>query len=502
MEIFINMCYFKNKNTMCGILLVKTKDNIDLNKHLDAFNVLKSRGPDFSRYRYQDNIFIGQTVLHITGDKSYYNQEHKNFLAYNGEIYNISEFGYYNNDIEFVHNSIETNLSNLKNSWGTWAFAYNTDNTVFYASDPQGEKCLYRYVDDTTLIVCSEISPILKYIKNIKIHIPYNNKTWNINELTPWKGVTRIKPGILYKDNEEHQIIDSVFDWKNSTQHTNFEEAYDDFRNIWNYVISHIRPKLSASLSYSGGLDSNLILNSIPNLNLCAVNIVGKDNIVENLNKFLTETENTKLSTHHIGTKEWASESKKLMHRIKLPLQTWSHVGKWIVSKTCKDRILFTGTGADELFGGYEVYKNIKYDVSKSYSPYSENTEYELWNKCLSVYDGNPKQATLLIDYLTQVVGCDSLGMDSISGAWGIEVRNPFLAKPIIQFAMNLPFEFKVNTHSKPLIRKLFLERWTEDLIYPKMGFAGHANDSFPEYISTGNRLDDWKKISYDIFYN
>jgi asparagine synthetase B (glutamine-hydrolysing) len=485
---------------MCGILLIKSKDNIALEKHLEAFDILKSRGPDFSRYRYENNVFIGQTVLHITGNTDYYNCKHENFLAYNGEIYNASEFGYHNNDIEFVHNAVECNLLNLKNGWGTWAWAYATKHAVFYASDPQGEKALYRYMDDSILIVCSEISPILKYIDNVKVDVPYKNKCWTIEEQTPWKGVTRIQPGVLYKDCAEHSVIDNIFNWRIDTKYRNFDEAYSHFKSTWQQVISFMTPRCNASLSYSGGLDSNLILNSIPNLNLCAINIIGKDPIVANLEQFLKSDEINRLTTVNVDTISWANEYKSLLSRTKLPAQTWSHVGKWIVAKNCKDRVLFTGLGADELFGGYSVYKTIDYKSDKSYSPYSEHGNVDIWNKCMNVYE-DPKQATLLMDYLYQVVNCDAMGMDSITGAWGIETRNPFTTKPMIQLAMNLPFEYKVGVESKPLIKRMFLERWNVDKIHPKMGFAGHANDSFPEYSSTGNRHEDWKKIAVDSFY-
>jgi hypothetical protein len=75
-----------------------------------------------------------------------------------------------------------------------------------------------------------------------------------------------------------------------------------------------------------------------------------------------------------------------------------------------------------------------------------------------------------------------------------------------MQLALNLPFEFKVGTVSKPLIRRMFLHRWPESLIFPKKGFTGHANDSLP-YLpitieSTGDRLLDWKQIVQQSFYD
>ena len=52
---------------MCGILLVKSKQELPLEQHLRALSILKSRGPDRTRYQYENGIFIAQVVLHITG---------------------------------------------------------------------------------------------------------------------------------------------------------------------------------------------------------------------------------------------------------------------------------------------------------------------------------------------------------------------------------------------------------------------------------------------------
>jgi hypothetical protein len=95
--------------------------------------------------------------------------------------------------------------------------------------------------------------------------------------------------------------------------------------------------------------------------------------------------------------------------------------------------------------------------------------------------------------------------VDRITGCWGIEARNPFLAKPIMQLALNLPVEFKVGSVAKPLIRRLFLERWTPDLVMPKKGFSGHANDALPwmgiNIETSGDRMADWRHIARETFY-
>ena len=110
------------------------------------------------------------------------------------------------------------------------------------------------------------------------------------------------------------------------------------------------------------------------------------------------------------------------------------------------------------------------------------------------------------MDYWYQVVGCDSPAVDMITGAFGIEARNPFLAKPVMQFALNLPWKYKVSKVTKPIIRRAFLERWQTKMILPKQGFTGHANDSLrylPIKIKRSrDRMTDWRKIATQMFYD
>ena len=491
---------------MCGILLVKSKTEIPIWKHLSALETLKSRGPDSTRYRYQNNIFIAQVVLHITGTDDYYITPHDNFLAYNGEIYNYQDFGprtigKYSNDIEFVDHAVHHNVKQLAQGWGPWAWAWTDNTTVRYAADPQGEKTLYQYQDKDILIVCSEVAPILEYIDAVKIPHPYVNKNWGTLDTTPWKGITRVTPGMQYINGDVAEEIDSIYNWIGTPIHRNINEAYEDFSSVWSKVTGVMTPTCPAGLTYSGGLDSSIILNSIDNLKLYAVNNTGKDPIVDKLESFLTKEEYNRLVVSDISESQWLVEYKEMLARLCMPAGSWSFVGQWIVNKSCKQRVLFTGAGADELFGGYQVYRTLDYNSLGSASPYSKHSDPAMWNSCLTAYNGDYRQATLLMDYWHQITGVDCRGIDLIGGSFGIEARNPFLAKPIMQLALNLPFDLKVSDVSKPIIRKAFLERWTEDFIFEKKGFTGHANDSFPLFESTDDRMADWKTIAQESFY-
>lgn len=490
---------------MCGIFLVKSRSTIPLEEHLNAFIKLQNRGPDFFSYRHENNIFIGQSTLHITGSNEYYHTVHPTFLAYNGEIYNYKKFGNYSNDIELVADVVLRDLKKFTEFEGPWAWAWTNDSTVLYATDPQGERILYQYKDEEILIVSSEILPIIEFLGKVHCTVPYSNKCWTMLAQTPWHAITRIIPGTVYRDGYPERDIDNVWSWIKEPSCQNFDEAYEEFQSIWRDVCHDMTPACPAGLSYSGGIDSNLILNSVDNLSLYAVNTQGKDAIVDNIVEFLTAEEQSRLTVIDVDNRLWADKYRELIEWTQMPAQSWSFVGKWLVNEACQERVLFTGIAADELFGGYNIYKTLTYFAEGSTSPYSQCDHDNLWTRCLSAYNGQANQATLLMDYLYQVVGNDAPGADRIGGAHGIEIRNPFMHPRLIKFILNLPFEFKVNTVSKPLLRRLFLERWPEALLFPKMGFAGHANDSLPymnvDITPTEDRHLDWKEISQKSFY-
>jgi asparagine synthase (glutamine-hydrolysing) len=490
---------------MCGILLVRSKNSIPLSVHLNAFDKLKNRGPDFNRYRYENNIFIGQTVLHITGSDKYYHLDHKNFLAYNGEIYNHKQLGNYSNDIEFVHHAVNHDLKKLTQAWGPWAWAWTDGKTVKYATDPQGEKCLYQYQDAEILIVSSEVAPILCYIDAKKVSHDYITKHWCMLTDTPWQGIFRIEPGKLYELDQEPVEIDSVWSWIDPVSYNCIQDAQEEFNSIWKNVIQLMQPECPAALTYSGGLDTGIILSHMSDLELYSTNMIGKDPIVDQLADFLTAQEQKKLHCFHITPQAWGQAFNSIISNTHMPVQSWSFVGQWIINANCQQKVLFTGVGADELFGGYSIYQTLQYTTDHSVSPYSYRGDPVLWNRCLAAYNHDPAQATLLMDYFYQIVGCDQRGIDLIAGHWGIEGRNPFLAAPVMKFALNLPIEYKIGSVPKPLIRNLYLQRWQEKHIMPKKGFSGHCNDSLPwiqvDITPSGNRDQDWHRIVLDSFY-
>lgn len=485
---------------MCGILAVKSNHTLPSERHSAALEILSQRGPDFTVSQQVGNTFIAQSVLHITGTDEFYHQPRQDFFAYNGEIYNQRWFNHSNNDVELAYFAVKDRVTRFKYFDGPWSWAYAIGDTLWYASDPQGERCLYQYQDDNILIVSSEVAAILTYIENTHKELPYTNKGWSMISSTPWQGITRCEPGRLYINGQPDLQIDSIWDWIKPSTITH-EQASEQFNQLWDQTCKRLLPDRGCSVSYSGGVDSSLILQTIPDLDIVTLDVTGKDPVAHKVEEFLNEKELSRLKKIAIYPSQWADEYSKIMRRTRMPVH-WSHVGKWLIAKHAETPVIFTGLGADELFGGYGVYETITYNQHRSHSPYSCDDHENIWNRCLDVYNGDPRQATLLMDYWYQVVGVDAPGLDRVSGAWGKESRNPFMSRSIMEFALNLPWELK---QGKPLLKKRFLKRWPQALLYPKQGFAGHANDAAPwldvSIVPTGNRQQDWKQIAQQTFY-
>ena len=231
---------------------------------------------------------------------------------------------------------------------GPWAWVHTDFEQVMYASDPQGEHYLYRYQDHDLVIVCSEVAPILCYVDAVKVPVPYENKCWTMQQHTPWRGIERLEPGRLYFNHQPASQLDDIWSWIQPKTYGSFDEAYEEFTAVWARAMRIIKPDCDTALSYSGGLDSSIILADLNPSQLIAINMVSKDPVVNRVREFLTEQQQLRLTEISVTFEQYADYCQQTQQRTRMPIQSWSHVGKWIVAEACTARVLFSGQGADE----------------------------------------------------------------------------------------------------------------------------------------------------------
>ena len=586
---------------MCGIFFsFNKKKSIDVSRCINALEILNERGPDNSFYKFHKNIFLGQTTLAITshnyiGKNNIHESLDKNFqLLFNGEIYNykelrdelISKFNCNlksSTDTEVLVNlfSFYKPKEIIKKLNGMYAFVLfdKKNNKIFFSRDHIGEKILYLYNQDDELIISSEIKAIKTLKENLNLNIVKLKEYFHTRHLltnvdTCFKNIHTIKPGILYEyditndkkieiyDHSINNIIDreNYYNFKKMNDHDIFEETLKVFRNS----AKEIKPDINYTSVCSGGIDSSLVSailyeNEKKPEKFIALNFDYKDNSFYNIINIEKEL-NFKVNRLNIDIDKYAEIINKVYNYNYSPLATHSFISQYFVSNYCKKnniKVLLTGDGGDELFGGYEFYKNLinfknipnlspstysnlQYDNiffdNEIYNKQSENLS-KIWNKSLKAYDFIDNideriiQSTLLLDSNLQLESVGIRSSDMMSMINSVESRSLFLMKKVIKLALNLPIKYKINQNedeifkTKVILKKIlkYLCNENEKVIVNKQGFSGFPNEAGKlilgdaKYSKTKdllkisnqhndiiskNRSIEWKFINIELFLN
>ena len=287
-------------------------------------------------------------------------------------------------------------------------------------------------------------------------------------------------------------------------------------------------PKTRFACVLSGGIDSSVQTALISKIK--KPNSIGglvhknKDKVADTINKF------NKFLPKNI-TKIKVDKNNYLLNFLKSfkvfasPFLTHSFVGSYQISKYFKlkrNKVFFVADGVDELLGGYELYRKIKWKSGQNCSPYTNlnincklkrkidrfwSSAFKRYYKFLNKKDASI-EASLFTDYFIQSVYVANIGTDIMCSNNGIEPRNVFIQKDVIKEFLNLPLKFKINFRVnkknlllKYILKKNFINYYSEKLVSPKkQGFSGFPNNSKSilkdKEFSHLKRIIDIKKYS------
>jgi asparagine synthase (glutamine-hydrolysing) len=357
------------------------------------------------------------------------------YLLFNGEIFNYDNK--FDSDteylIDFFRRVGEVDIQTLYGrrseicKWdGFWSivlFDSETQNVVAF-NDPLGKKQLY--VNDLGEI-CSEVNPlVLPYDELDPTYLSTVSKWgYNYNELTPWKGVKRLRPNCWHSY--------SMYTPSVKTTVPNFElepmeitgpdQVYDILKeSVRRRLISK---KYPISVLLSGGLDSTIITAILQDLG-ADVTYYTISNDEEEYILCCEEYWDIKVNrlTYDLNDENMLKEIYCKWNES--PVDLGSVIPQYhlfdAVAKT-GHRIVLSGDGADELFGGYRRIQ--EYD-SQGSDMYDELTYYHL-----------PR-------------------LDRMSMAHTIELRNPFLGHDVVRMALGLKLDDRYN---KQILKDAFEDK-------------------------------------------
>ena len=461
---------------MCGIVSIfniKKQTHELREKALRMSQKIRHRGPDWSGIYCGGSAILAHERLSIvdpeSGGQPLFSPDRKMVLAVNGEIYNHQLIrrqyaGRYDfqtgSDCEVILALYrDKGIDFLEDISGIFAFAlYDEEKDAFLiARDPIGVIPLYiGYDSDGTVYVASELKALEGQCERYEPFLPGHYLT-NIED-----GILKIED--CHEDVAAGNLQSSIFNFQSYYQRDWFD--YDAVKNneasveaIREALKDSVKRQLMSDVPYgvllSGGLDSSIISaiaekfsehriedNSQtraywPRLHSFAVGLKGAPDLAK-----------AKLVADHIGTVHHEinytiQEGLDAIRDVIYFIETYdvttvrASTPMYLLARVIKSmgiKMVLSGEGADEVFGGY-----LYFHKAPSAKAFHEET----------------------VRKLSKLHYYDCLRANKSLSAWGVEGRVPFLDKEFLDVAMRTNPEAKMcpgSTIEKKIVREAFAD--------------------------------------------
>ena len=377
----------KERIDMCGFAGYITKEGLAKNYKddlLEMMNAIVHRGPDDAGSHIDDMAGLGFRRLSIigieNGKQPMYNEDGSIVVVFNGEIYNYKEikeelinkghlFKTQADTEVLVHGYEEYGPDVVQKLRGMYAFAIwnRKKKELFIARDIFGIKPLfYTETKEGDFVFGSEIKSLLKFPNVKKEFNPealesYLSFQYSVLPETFFKGIYRLSPAhcIIWKNGQ----MDIKRYWKpefKPDENISFDEAVKKVNKVMKDSIeAHKISDTEVGGFLSGGVDSSYI---VARSDLDKTFSVGFDypNCNETpLAKTLSEYVGVKNKSKLITTEEYFEEFPKIMNHCDEPLSDPSCIALYFLCRLASEqvKVVLSGEGSDELFGGYNIYK-------------------------------------------------------------------------------------------------------------------------------------------------
>lgn len=371
---------------MCGI--VGFTNNIDnsnevLGRMMDR---IKHRGPDAEGKYIDGNIALGHrrlSIIDITsqGDQPIFNEDGSLVIVFNGEIYNymeirekLAEAGHTfktNTDTEVLIHGYEQYGEKLLNMLrGMFSFVIWDKNKkeLFGARDFFGIKPMYYAVMNGSFMFGSEIKSFLEhpaFTKELNTAALENYLTFQYSAApeTFFKNVFRLQPAHYFrlKDGklEIKRYWDVHFDADDKPSLDEWVNRISD--TFHNSVEAHKIADVEVGSFLSSGVDSSYVA-AVADVDKTFTVGFGTDEkyneigFAKNFSKAIGK-ENT---SRVISPEDYWNSISMIQYHMDEPLADPSAVALYFVCNIASERlkVVLSGEGADEIFGGYNVYSD------------------------------------------------------------------------------------------------------------------------------------------------
>ena len=556
---------------MCGIGGIARLDGEPVSEgSLRAMNRAQMhRGPDHQDIWMDGNIGLAHTRLSIIdlserGNQPMHSACERFVIVHNGEIYNYVELRRQlegegvrfrsESDTEVLVNLFARRgreaLSLLR---GMFAFAVwdTRESKLFLARDRMGIKPLYYVWDGRTFAFASEIKALIAagFVRKEMSREGLANFFHfghAIGDRTVFTGVKKLLPGHCILVSESGLSVDRYWTPPTPEVHPfhSWNETEEAVTNVLRESVrDHMVADVPVGVLLSGGIDSTSILSFMAEYSARPVKTFSlgypghpkSDELA--LASAVAEHFGAEHTEIRAGPDSVLETLEKVVEIYDEPFADASGVNVFLISKEIAKqvKVVLSGDGGDELFGGYRRYVAEKYSRFYRAVPavarkllrlvvwgrkrrlsgfgklawvFENDADYQRWGTWLDAFPGDSLATVLLRDAADGVVGARSYDwmrewterardaspvsrmcfadqntwlpdtylekVDKATMAASIEARVPFLDDRVVEVASRIPGRYKVRgTKTKYVLKRAMRSRLPRQVLrHPKTGFS------------------------------
>lgn len=566
---------------MCGIAgFVVTDSAKDPQRIIELMgDRIKHRGPDGAGYHVDDRVALAHRRLSIIdlegGSQPMYNEDKSCVIVFNGEIYNYQElreellacghiFATASDTEVILHGYEEYGRAILDKLRGMFSFVIWDENAgkLFGARDIFGIKPFYYYREQGEFMFGSEIKSFLDhpgFVKRIdRSRIPeYLSYEYIPYENTLFEGVYKLMPGHWLEWTADSFETDCYYRMQYRVdENLTLDEWADRIEDVFTKsVAAHQIADVEVGGFLSSGVDSSYVVERVHDqgTNIRTFSVGYEEEQYSELpyaQKYSDELGIPNIA-NKISAEDFFGAMGDIQYFMDEPLPNPSENPLYFLAENAAKhvKVVLSGEGADELFGGYPNYLQeahladyerkvprpvrhalgalagaLPHIKGQHFLSHGAMEPWERNSRADYVFENDERQQYLVdrivsddpqvysrryyeevanVDPVTQLQYVDMktwmafdilLKADRMSMAHSLELRVPFLDKEVLELALTIPTRYRAAHDDSKIALRHAAARRLPERVYSKEKLG------FPSPLATWLREDMYYDLVKDAF--
>ena len=381
---------------MCGICGIFNFNGQPISRDtlIEMNDSMALRGPDDSGIYQKGKIGMAMRRLSIIdlpgGHQPITNEDGSIHLILNGEIYNyielrrdLEKLGHIfrtKSDVEvLIHLYEEYGVKAVEYLNGMFAFALWDENreSLWLGRDRLGIKPLVYASSDEKFSFASTLTALLKQLDfNRELDeesiLLYMTLSYIPTPRSVWKNTHKLPPAHWMMGEKGKTVIQRYWSLEPENRRISHDEFIEEISLLFkDSIMLHGRSDVDVGTFLSGGLDSSAVTALFAQhtgyaVKTFSMDFEGKSENEGHFAQMVSDRYKTEHYAYSLGSEEAVSALDKVLAEMDEPMADSAIVPSYLLSKMAREsglKVMLSGAGGDELFGGYHRHYHSKRDV-------------------------------------------------------------------------------------------------------------------------------------------